>query len=82
MLIRHWLELYDNFLFSNIIFKCIEHNYTKKKPMFHIFFSMFKLNDKVNTSVTTAVQSWPNYIGAKTEKTQVCLTNPVYALFP
>ena len=57
-------------------------NYTKKKPMFHRLFSMFKLNDKVNTSVTTAGQSWPNYIGPKREKTQACLTNTVYALFP
>ena len=50
--------------------------------MFHRFFSMFELNDKVNTSVTTAGQSWPNYIVPKRENPQACLTNPVYALFP
>ena len=36
--------------------------------MFHRFFAMFKFNDKVNTSVTTAGRSWPNYIGPKREK--------------
>ena len=50
--------------------------------MCHRFVSMFKLNDKVNTAVTTAGQSWPNYIGPKRENTQARLTNPVYALFP
>ena len=57
-------------------------NYSKKKTMCHIIFSIFKLNDKVYTSVTTADQSWPNYIGPKRENPQACLTNPVYALFP
>ena len=37
-------------------------NHTKKKPMFHRFVSI-----QVNT-VTTAGQSWPNYIGPKREK--------------
>ena len=57
-------------------------NYSKKKTMFHRFFSIFKLNNKVYTSVTTADHSWPNYIGPKRENPQACLTNPVYAIFP
>ena len=50
--------------------------------MFHRIYSLFKLNDKVNTSVTTAGQSCQNYIGPKRENPQACLTNPVYAIYP
>ena len=49
-------------------------NYTKKRPIFSRFFSMFKLNNKVNTSATTAVKNWPNYIGPKREILQACPT--------
>ena len=46
------------------------------------FFSIFKLNDQVNTSVTITGQSLPNYIGSKREKKQACLTNLVNAFLP
>ena len=54
--------------------------HTKKMPIFHRFLSIFKLDDKVYTSVDTAGQNWPNYLGPKRGKDQACITNPVYAL--
>ena len=69
----------------SVCVECIEHiqlYYTTKKPMFYRYFSIFKLNDEVYTSVTTTGQSWPDYIGPKRENPQACLTNPVYALLP
>ena len=42
-------------------------NYTKKEPMFHRLFPIFKLNEKVNSSVNKAGQIWSNYIGSKRE---------------
>ena len=56
--------------------------HTKKKPMFHRFFSKFQLNDNGYTFEDMADQSWPDYIGPKRENPQACLTYSVYAVFP
>ena len=56
--------------------------HTKKKPLFHRFIFIFKLNDNVYTLEDTGIQSCTNYIGPKREKPQACLTNLFKLLFP
>ena len=49
--------------------------------MFHILFTIFKLNDNVHTLKDTACQSWLYYIGLK-RGGEACITNWLHALFP